>query len=206
MPDNAIMDLDDFDSEEEQAIAVPSGMSKRDMLEADQTNKMVSYRSMKERIVSPEVARAIREGWTIREIAEALGVSQVTVSKHLKSADMSDLLDREARRVLRHMLKRDLSTEKYKDLAIAMGVINDKARIIRHEPTEIVEHRDTGIDRLAYLLFGETKGIGGCGPIVEITPETGTEGLPGLLESPESPGHEDIRESDVCGDEPGSSK
>jgi hypothetical protein len=192
------MILDDFDAPEQVAIAT------RDQLEAEQTDKMIATRSVRDRVVSPEVAKALREGWTFREIGEALGVSPQTVAKHVRSADMSTLIDREARRVLRHLVHRNLKDEKYRDLALAMGVLVDKARLLRNEPTEITENRTTGgVDRLAVLLFGPTGGSGGGNQIIDVTPQQGSRSVSNLLESAESSGQEEISGSDVRSLEPG---
>ena len=198
------MDLEDFDTDESTEVAaVPS----RAALEIDQTDRMRRYRSTRELIVSPEVASALRDGYTAQEIADVLGVSVQSVYKHMKSAEMGVLIDRESRRVLRHLTRRKLDSEKYRDLTLALGVLIDKARLLRDEPTAIIRTEGESVDRLAVLLFPtqRSEGAGGAsGPIIEITAEPGTEQLPGIHAEPEPSGPEEGSGSSSGGGEPGS--
>ena len=177
------MDLEDFDATEI-LEAVPSRAER----EVEQTEKLRNWRNAREVIVSPEVARAIREGWTAQEIADCLGMSVATVKRHLKSTEMGDLIDREARRVMRHLAGRKLQDEKYRDLALALGVMVDKARLLRNEPTEIVRTDAESVDRLAVLLFANQQSPGTGtqgGSVIEISPESGAGGvqeLPDVLD------------------------
>lgn len=178
------MSLEDFDAEPETAITAPE--PSRAELEISQTENMRRYRTARELVVSPEVARALREGWTLQDIAEALGVSLQTVIKHVKSAAMGDLVDREARRVLRHLASRPLKTEKYRDLAVSLGVLIDKARIIHGEPTEIIRTEGGDASRLALMVFGHAGRAGSGNPVVDILPEpasTGNGAIPSGAES-----------------------
>lgn len=193
------MNLDDFDAPEGAVATVPT----RDEIEADQTERMRRYRSARDIIVSPEVARAIRDGWKATEIATVLGVAPQTVRQHMKSAEMADLIDRESRRVLRHLTRRKLDGEKYRDLSVALGVLIDKTRLLRNEPTEIVREERTSIDRLEILLFGGSGGGGTGHPVIDVTAEPGTECLSGLPGAPESIGPGAGVGDPDGGDEPG---
>lgn len=205
------MYLDDFDSETVALeVAQPQQQPElpdRTVLEVQQTEKFRRYRSARDLIVSPEVARALRDGWSPEEIAAVLEVDRSTVYKHIKSADMQVLLDREARRLLDHLTSRDLKDEKYRDLTLSLGVIIDKARILRDEPTQIIRTKSGDIARLAELLFGGTGPEGGgseSGPIIDITPEQGTGGVQELHGEPEQAGSEESLLDFTSGNEPGS--
>lgn len=196
------MNLDDFDAVE--AVAVQEDRAPTlEQIEAEQTDRMRRYRSARDLIVTPEVARALRDGWKVREIADVLGVSPQTVSLHMKSADMADLIDRESRRVLRHLTKKSLKGEKYRDLSVALGVLIDKTRLLRNEPTEIVREERTSVDRLEILLFGGSGGSGESHSVIDITAEPGAGRLSGLPESPQQVGPAPGYGSSDGGDEPG---
>jgi hypothetical protein len=195
------MNLDDFDSEPVE-VAVPPD---RAALEIEQTDRMRRYRSVRELIVSPEVAQALRDGYTAQEIADVLQVSVQSVYKHMKSAEMGVLIDRESRRVLRHLTRRKLDSEKYRDLALALGVLIDKARLLRNEPTSIVRNEGESVDRLAVLLFGAPGSSGGraeSNPVIEIAPERGADSLPGLHDALEPSGSTENGGSDLGSDKP----
>lgn len=197
------MNLDDFDAPDEAVAVQEDRPPNLEEIEAEQTDRMRRYRSARDVIVTPEVARALRDGWKVREIADVLGVSPQTVSRHMKSADMADLIDRESRRVLRHLTKKSLDGEKYRDLSVALGVLIDKTRLLRNEPTEIVREERTSVDRLEILLFGGSGGSGEGNPVIDVTSEPGTERLPGLPEPPQSLGPAPGDGSSDGGDEPG---
>lgn len=197
------MNLDDFDASE--AVAVQEDRAPTlEQIEAEQTDRMRRYRSARDVIVTPEVARALRDGWTVREIADVLGVSPQTVTKHMKSAEMADLIDRESRRVLRHLTKKSLNGEKYRDLSVALGVLIDKTRLLRNEPTEIVREERTSVDRLEILLFGGSGGSGEGNPVIDVTPESGAGCISGLPGPPQQIGPAPGDGSPDGGDEPGS--
>jgi len=173
------MNLDDFDAQPGEDIMTASD------LQAAQTDLMRRYRTARDLILTPEVAVALRDGWRLQEIADVLGVSYQTVLKHVKSADMQDLIDRESRRVMRHLASRKLGSEKYRDLALSLGVLIDKARLLRNEPTEIVQHEEGTAARLAELFFrrrqrpvGEDTGTSA----IELTPDRDGSGVLGLPE------------------------
>ena len=83
-------------------------------------------------IVNPEVARELVAGTSIRELAQQLGVSQQQIRHAMKRFDMADLLEIEARRVVRHLSRRDLSKEKYLGLATAAAVLLDKVERLKN--------------------------------------------------------------------------
>jgi transcriptional regulator with XRE-family HTH domain len=201
------MNLDDFDSEEIQLAPAPEiHIQTKEDIEAEQTAKIRQYRRAKELIISPEVATALREGWTQEEIAEVLGVSLDSVNRHIHTAEMQVLIDREARRVLQHLTGRSLGDEKYRDLALAMGVLIDKARVLRNEPTEIVRTETDSISRLEILLFGRQARGSASDRIIEITQEPGTgcdSQLPAVIECE---GQDTGDQCSDSGDESGSSE
>lgn len=196
------MNLDDFDEPEAVATQEASEPS-LEAIEVEQTERMRRYRSARDVIVTPEVARALRDGWKVREIADVLGVTPQTVARHMKSADMADLIDRESRRVLRHLTRKSLDKEKYRDLSVALGVLIDKTRLLRNEPTEIVREERTSVDRLEILLFGGSGGSGAGYPVIDVTAEPGAERLSGLPEPPQQIGPAPGNRSADGGDEPG---
>lgn len=180
------MSLEDFDAEPQEVSVAPAPT--RAELEIAQTENMRRYRTAKELVVTPEVARALREGWTLQEIADALGVSYQTVLKHVKSAEMGDLADREARRVLRHLASRPLKEEKYRDLAVSLGVLIDKARIIHGEPTEIIRTEGGEASRLALMVFGQAGRAASGNQPIDVLPEPAAAGNERLLDGAESTG------------------
>ena len=67
-----VMNLEDFD--EEEIVIVPQEIvavsdTERRQIEAVQTERIRRYRSARNLVVTPEVAEALREGWTTEEIA-----------------------------------------------------------------------------------------------------------------------------------------
>ena len=202
------MNLDDFDAVPAlQESITPAPEPTREELEFEQTDKFRSYRSMRNLILSPEVAKALADGWSYQEIADVLGVSVATVGKYARSEDMSVLLERESRRLIRHLAHRKLKDEKYRDLVLSLGVIVDKARLLRNEPTEITRNETVTVDRLEILLFGPSQPEGGGGegnPVIDVTPVEGSGSVPLLPEQSESAGSE-AGSGDPSGcDEPGS--
>lgn len=193
------MDLDDFDADEPQPPAT------REQIEADQTERIVRRRFVRDLILSPEVAVCLRDGWSQTEIAEVLGVDKNTVSKYVRSAEMQVLIDRESRRILRSLAHSDLDKVAYRDKALSLGVLIDKARILRNEPTEIVQHEEGTASRLAELFFrrrnrptGESTGS----PIIDVTPEPVGSGVLGLPEQSEQEVSQSRRPNSAGSDEP----
>jgi Mn-dependent DtxR family transcriptional regulator len=111
-------------------------------------------------VYSKQVARALMNGMSIAEVAERLGVSDSVVRKRVNSGPMSDLLEIEARRVIRHLGGRELDKEKYLGLSTALCGMIDKIRLLRDEPTGITEHQvsQESIERIKIGLFGRTDG------------------------------------------------
>ena len=131
---------------------------------------------IKDLIVRPDVARALVSGVPPQVIAQELGVAPATVRKWMNSFEMSDLLDIESRRLIKHLSRRDLSKEKYLGLATALAVIIDKARILRDgvpEPSATINQ--TIIQNIKIGLFGrsiDTGSKGDSGAVTELSPDS----------------------------------
>jgi hypothetical protein len=197
------MDLDDFD---EQPVSLQPAPTRAE-IELSQTESIRAHGALRDLIVSPEVAKALRSGWSVQEIADVLNVPASAVYKYLKSGEMHVMIDRESRRVLRHLASRPLKTEKYRDLVLSVGVLIDKARLLRDEPTDIVRHEEGALDRLAILLFPTQQPAEGgtpSGPIIEITPESGSDGISELHEVVGESGSAESGGSPSSGSESGS--
>ena len=180
-------DLMSFDQEE--AVDVPLT---REEVEHEQTNKIRAFRKWRDVIVSPEVAQCLRDGITEQELAEVLGCSLETVKKYTHSADMATLLAKESRRVLTHISKRDLSTEKYRDLVVSLGVLSDKERQRRNEPEADSDKESATaiLDRVATILWGP-DGRRRRNPVIDVTPESNGSGVSGLLRGDDEEGSEE---------------
>jgi hypothetical protein len=173
-------------------------------IEFEQGERIRRHRNARDLIASPEVARALAEGWSYREIADALGVSYGTVLKHAKSSAMAVAVERESRRVLNHLSRRKLDTEKYRDLAVSLGVLIDKAQVLKGEPTEIIRAEGGGVDRLAVLLFGRTTGGGqGGSSNTQENPINRTGGIREISANSDDGPAERITDDNESGDELG---
>jgi len=192
------MNLEDFDED-------PAPPATREQIESEQTERILNYRLVRDLIISPEVAAALREGWSFTEIAEVLRVDKNTVAKHCRSQEMQVLIDRESRRIMRHMAGRKLKDVNYRDLTVSLGVMIDKARLLRNEPTEIVQHEEGTASRLAELFFrrraraaGENSGA----PVVELAPDRDGSGVLGLPEQSQQALQEPCGSDSPGSDEP----
>ena len=184
-------DLDDFDVvPEETNSCVPAVDISSAEIEARQTDQMTRYMRARNVILSPEVARCISKGYTYQEIADALGVNKSTVAKYARSGEMKTIIEREARRVLKKMTRRDLKDEKYRDMTVSLGVLIDKVRLLNNEPTEITEQRSTSVDRLEVLLFGQ-NGRDEGNRVINVSQEPGAGRLPELPVQVEQRGPEE---------------
>lgn len=88
-------------------------------------------------IIRPEIVRLLAAGVPEREICESLHVSKQVLRRCMREADFAVLMEVEIRRVMRHMSKRSLKTEKYLQLATSVAMMVDKMRLLRDEPTSI---------------------------------------------------------------------
>jgi hypothetical protein len=118
-------------------------------------------------IVNPEVARMLAIGMSRKAICEAIGVNPGTLARYINSLEMSELLEIETRRVVRHISRRDLSKEKYLALVTGVGVMIDKVRLLRNEPTTIQGRQGAAgvVNSITIALFGrggvpEGEGVG----------------------------------------------
>ena len=196
------MSLEDFDIE-----SVPSApaVTDRVALEADQTERMTRYRRVRDLIVTPEVAHALRDGWSYTEIAEVLGVDKGTVAKHAKSAEMQTLIDRESRRIMNNLTRRKLDTVNYRDLTVSLGVLIDKARLLRNEPTEIVQHEAGTATRLAEIFFRRRQRQSGEGEepgVIDVTPDRIGDGVLGDVQQPSETDESSLGTDSSGSDEP----
>lgn len=113
-------------------------------------------------ILQPEVASALAAGIPIKAIAAQMGVSEQNIRRRLKTAPMEKLLEIESRRLIRHMMGRKLSNEKYLGLMTALSYAIDKTRLLRNEPTEIMGNISTKtIERIQIGIFGQVGRIEG---------------------------------------------
>ena len=102
-----------------------------------------------ERMERVEVLEALFRGESFSYVAKLAGVDPGYVKRWMKKLPLERLMDMEAKRIMAHLSQRDLAPEKYLALATALGNLIDKVRLLRDEPTEILERRDTGkFDRL----------------------------------------------------------
>jgi hypothetical protein len=197
------MELDDFDAEDTvEQEQVPDRLA----TEIQQTERMQRWRSTRDLVLTPEVATAIRDGWSYQEIADVLGISYQSVLKHAKSAEMQDLVDREARRVLRHLSNRSLKEEKYRDLAVSLGVLVDKGRILAEKPTQIIRTDEGTVDRLENLLFGQAVRRTQSYTDVTSVEVEGSRGIPQLSDGTEQTGPQESPTNPDGSDEPGSER
>lgn len=112
-------------------------------------------------IIRPEVARMLASGMSEQEVCIELGVTARQLRRCIKTLDFTALLEIENRRIIRHLSKRDLSKEKYLQIATAMGLMVDKMRLLRNEPTTIPGGQSTTIiENLTIGLFGRGGGQG----------------------------------------------
>lgn len=192
------MNLDDFDAD---PVSLPAT---REQIELEQTERIVHYRRVRELILSPEVAQCLRDGWTQAEIAEALGVAISSVSKYVRSAEMQTLIDRESRRLMRSLVRTKLDGVNYRDRVLSLGVLIDKARLLRNEPTEIVQHEEGTAARLAELFFrrrqradGEATG----NAVIDVTPDRDRGRVLGVPEQSQPEIQEPHRSDSSSGDE-----
>lgn len=192
------MNLDDFDAD-------PVVPATREQIELDQTERIHARRRVKDLILSPEVAQCLREGWTQAEIAEVLGVDKNTVSRYVRSSEMQVLIDRESRRIMRSLARSKIDEVNYRDRVVSLGVLIDKARLLRDEPTEIIKHEEGTASRLAELFFRRRQRPTGESPsptVIDVTPEPVGRGVLGISQQSE-PAVQGPCESDSPGcDEP----
>jgi hypothetical protein len=117
-------------------------------------------------VVRPEVARAMANGMGDREICEFLGISRSQLRRYMDRSDFKILMEIECRRIMRHLSRRDLKSEKYLQLATSLGVLLDKMRVLNHEPEGFSrENVTTIIESLTIGIFG--RGGGGDRPALD---------------------------------------
>lgn len=192
------MNLENFDEE------IPQPVATREQIETQQTIRMQRYKQERELILTPEVAIALKDGWSYQEIADALGVSKAAVRRNARSQEMQVIIERESRRILRHLSSRNLGDASYRDLTVSMGVLIDKARLLRDEPTEIIQHEEGTATRLAELFFrrrNRPSGEEGRSPVIDVTPNGNGNGVLGLPERTQQEIPEPVGTDDASGDE-----
>jgi transposase-like protein len=86
-------------------------------------------------------------GESVARIAKSLGVKKAEVARWISELPMERLLEAESKRVMRHMGERGLSKEKYLALSTAVVQMVEKGRLLRNEPTGIIERRGEGVVR-----------------------------------------------------------
>jgi hypothetical protein len=101
---------------------------------------------------SERVAKAVAAGKDDREIGREIGVPAEAVKEARQSPRLAELMQAEAERLL-HLGTRDLSGEKYRDLAQSLGVIVDRYQLLSDRPTSIVSG-DRLVERVSLILFG----------------------------------------------------
>lgn len=114
------------------------------------------------KLLTPEVAQAVAAGMTANEIAAITGVPYSAVVRYLRRAEMKDLLAIESRRIVKHLMTRDLKRERYLALTTSLSMLIDKAELLSGNPTDRVENTGQGqttvIERLNVAIFG-ARGI-----------------------------------------------
>jgi hypothetical protein len=133
-----------------------------DELDKDETEALEKRIFARGEAISPSVAQALVAGVPPREVAEACGISEATLRKYMRTFPLSDLLEVESRRVVHHLSSRDLGKVKYLALATSLGVMIEKTRLLREQPTSIPAGADS-VERLANLLYGGIRGQGSLG-------------------------------------------
>ena len=109
-------------------------------------------------VIRPEVVRLLVAGVSEKEICASLNVSKQVLRRCMREADFSALLEIEIRRVMRHMMKRDLKAEKYLQLTTSVAMMIDKMRLLRDEPTSIQRGSTlTIIENLTVGLHGRGR-------------------------------------------------
>lgn len=146
-----------------------------------------------------EITEGMLSGHSIRSVAKMLGVSDASVRRSIRTMRMQDLLVIESRRVMRHMMTRDLGKEKYLALATALGGMIEKTRLLREEPTEIVGGQ-AAVERLAVLLYGPGGGAS-CQETEQPVIEAAAEGVHEIHGSPEPVAEEGNPGDDGGGEE-----
>ena len=110
-------------------------------------------------VVRPEIARAMANGMTDREVCEFLGISRVQLNRYMNKSDFKVLLEVECRRLIRHLSHRALKSEKYLQLATSLGLLVDKMRVLNHEPESVPREAVTAIiQNLTIGIFGRGGG------------------------------------------------
>jgi transposase-like protein len=103
-----------------------------------------SSEAAKKRLTAGEM---LVRGESVAKIAKTLGVKKSEVARWISELPMERLLEAESKRVMRHMGERGLSKEKYLALSTAVVQMVEKGRLLRNEPTGILESRTGGAVR-----------------------------------------------------------
>ena len=110
-------------------------------------------------VVRPEIARAMANGMTDREVCAFLGLSRAQLNRYMNKSDFKVLLEVEVRRLIRHLSRRNLHGEKYLQLATSLGLLVDKMRVLNHEPESVPREAVTAIiQNLTIGIFGRGGG------------------------------------------------
>jgi transposase-like protein len=106
-------------------------------------------------------------GESVARIAKVLGVKKSEVARWVSELPMERLLEAESKRVMRHMGERGLSKEKYLALSTAVVQMVEKGRLLRNEPTGIIERRGESVVRHEIIAveaaLADWDGGGGAG-------------------------------------------
>jgi hypothetical protein len=138
-------------------------------------------------VLTNEVAARLVSGVPLTTVAAELGIKPSAIRKRMQTAEMKDLLAIEARRVVRHLSRRNLQNEKYLGLATAVAVMIDKIRLLNNEPTGITRTiTEATIESITIGLHGRI-GSEGCAASHRNLPALASEDIPALPEeSPEA--------------------
>ena len=127
------------------------------MPDPDQIRLRLTPEYLRLTLLTPEVASAVAAGMSVKQISEATSIPEQSVRRYLRMAEMKDLIAAEARRVIRHMGKRELKNEKYLALATSLAIMVDKGELLNGRPTERSDahtNPTTVIERLNVAFFG----------------------------------------------------
>jgi hypothetical protein len=157
----------------------------------------------KDLVLNPEVARLFTLGYSARYIASVLGIPITTLNNYRYSAPMKVLMEREVRRILRHLPSRDLKRVPYDKLITSAGIVISKLNEIENAQVDEKQIASTElIQNISIAIFGASSIAGSASPGGQDRVVNSGEAA-GILRELE-PAAADIFQADVLGSEAGS--
>jgi hypothetical protein len=157
----------------------------------------------KDLVLNPEVARLFTLGYPARYIASVLGIPVTTLNNYRYSAPMKVLMEREVRRILRHLPSRKLNRVPYDKLITSAGIVISKLNEMENAQ---VDEKQTAnkelVQNISIAIFGAGSIAGSAGPGGEdrVTDSRETRGILKQLE----PAAADSIQENILGSEAGS--